>query len=66
MISGYFAYRQQPWRRSKVHMVKDGKPICNVKIADHSEFLWTNTTVECLKCRRILERESKTSKKVKK
>lgn len=57
IISGYFAYWQKPWYRSKVHLVKDGKPICNCKISKRSEFLWTNSSVECVRCAKIAERE---------
>lgn len=58
IISGYFAYWQKPWYRSKVHLVKDGKPICGCNISKRNEFLWTNSAVECSRCTRISEREA--------
>lgn len=64
MISGYYAYWQKPWYRSKVHLVKDGKPICNCRISKRSEFLWTNSKVECVRCKNIAERESKIIKRL--
>ena len=61
---GYFAYRYglNATRFTKIHAVIDEKPICGCVLSPAMRFQWCcqghyGTTVECLNCKRILEKE---------
>lgn len=55
MITGHFAYWQKPWYRSKVHAMINGRIACGSRISKRSEFLWTNSQVECKRCAKAIE-----------
>lgn len=61
ITTGYFAnWRVSGTRRSKVHAVHNGSPICGSVIGDDSEYLWCSSVlrmeyIECEKCKKILE-----------
>ena len=55
MYTGYFANYHYPYRRSKVHIVVDNKPICNHVVSKQSEFQWCTSYIypayiECKSC----------------
>jgi hypothetical protein len=68
LTTAYFATPEYPYRRTKVHVCENGKPICGAKVKGTYHFCASGAVmiyVECEKCLKIwLKEVEKHSKEV--